>query len=350
MAAKTSKSGLASRLGQEAQKAWQEHKDDAISADTGASLPPGIEDGVAKVVDCYISQYHKGDLKGKDYFMMAAVVVSPESFTDAKGTTHNIAGRRISRGPIPICQSKDWEGKPVSVADNYNEMMDALKRLGVGVTDPEVLSPENIEATCEAVKGAEIHTGFRTWGGEKTERNKNAKVYVNWLRAVSFNGEATDAVVDDSAAAASDSSESSDDSGSTTEATDNSTVDIDELVSACDANDADSQRKLKDMALEAGVTEEQIDDAQNWREVADLLNEKTSGGSDDAKPADDWTPKADMVVRYKPIDGKTGKPRAKAINVEIKSVNTKNKTVKLLNLVDKKTEYDKVAWIDLEHD
>ena len=339
MPAQSGKSAFASRVGKDAVEAFEAHKDDEVKFSGGASLPPGIEAGVAELVDCRIGQYKDGPYKGKDFFIAAAVVKEPRE--------HNgqvIAGQRTQIGPMPICQTTTKKGVVTSVKDNYNKVMNEAKKLGLS---GDVLHPANIENGFSALLKAKVHTRFRTWQGKATAEYPNPQVNHDWRGVCQYNGQVTDGVQDNSG--------SSEESPTDETPTDEEVPDLASLVETADGDDEEqaiqARTKLTELAIAAGKSQSWVeDDAKDWQEVADAIEAGQSDNDEGGNDSPEWEAKKGEVCLYKPFDKKAKKKAKKAINCEITSVNKQKETVSLLSLVDRKTKYDNVPFSDLEHE
>jgi hypothetical protein len=136
------------------------------------------------------------------------------------------------------------------------------------------------------------------------------------------------------------------------------------LLEKAKAKDEDAQNRLIAMAVARGHTEEEALAADSWDDVMAMLGtgeeegfaEDGSAPEPPAKPeAAAWMPKPEEVYLL-PNDPKTGKtfrnPRTKVekpIEVEVVTVNLKDKTCKVKSLADAgKTVYDKLPWDALQ--
>jgi len=159
---------LAKKLGAKVAAAHKANKDKPPEAGN-ATLPSGIEGGVAKLSMIKIDEYKTGDLKGQPYFMAQGIVRSPVSHDGRP-----CRGLHTKIGPIPLC---DTPGKAkATFAEHYADMLNHLKLLGVdtAATDGD-MTPEEVDAflqaSMEELVAPENPTffTFRTWKGKKTE-------------------------------------------------------------------------------------------------------------------------------------------------------------------------------------
>lgn len=165
-------------------------KDKDIQLNFGGSLPAGIENGVAKLVDIKIATYEKGDNKGKPYFMIRGVVVSPKSYDGIP-----VEGRQESFVMEPLHSTPSRARKTEDEHIDY--MIGVLKNLGV---DSDNLEPEEIDdgTLFNSMIEEELYFRFRTWKGQPTEQFPNARTNVSFAGgALDYvNGEVEDDVED----------------------------------------------------------------------------------------------------------------------------------------------------------
>jgi hypothetical protein len=125
--------------------------------------------------------------------------------------------------------------------------------------------------------------------------------------------------------------------------------DLESLVARAKAQDKDAQRTLSEMAVKAGWSPEEVDDAPDWPAVRGMVDSpkgapEAGGGTGDD---DEFVPERGKVYGYRPLT-KDGTPGKRAVKCEVTKVSVKNRTVALLNLTDGKTVYDGIPWDSLE--
>lgn len=374
-----SKSGLSGRLGGKLHEAVSTHREDETTYGGGGGLPGGIENGIAQVVECKFGIYEKGDYKGEYFFYAAATVLQPKSHKVGDDNVP-VFGLRTQIGPEPIC---DTPGKTRQTLDEHIAwVLNEYRKLGVDTTQ---LGADDIEPTAEAIKLAGQFTRFRTstipnqvfkedkgkwwvanddgsgkpkgpYKGLADAKKANpyakeakeagaARVYQQWIGAVpDFQPELADGVVDEGGkteaetSAASNGQEQWNKDAAAAEA--GADDDMEALVAAANSDDSDAMERLKELALAAGKTEEEVKGADSWDEVAGWIAE---GGSEapsgeEAGPA---TPEKGSIWFYRPItvDPKSKKPvkAKKASEHEVLSVDAKAETVTLKNSENGKT-------------
>ena len=74
MPGQTVKSGFAAKVGAKVGAAVLKHANDAKKLPGGGELPEGIENGIARLIDCRFDTYKEGKHKDEYYFLVAATV------------------------------------------------------------------------------------------------------------------------------------------------------------------------------------------------------------------------------------------------------------------------------------
>ena len=188
-------SSLAARLGSKMAQAHMAHQNDDVKTDE--DLPPGIDRGIAELDKIYFGTFQTGDNKGSDFFYLSGIAISPKSFVDpATKQSIKIEGCRVVPGwigkapariPIPLCDTKKYDGTVVPFDDHWAHFLDYVRMLGV---DTKQLPPESVEATVAALQQmadqGKLHFEFRTWQGAATEQYPNPKVNVVFRRKIDF--------------------------------------------------------------------------------------------------------------------------------------------------------------------
>jgi hypothetical protein len=381
--------GLFKKLGTALAKAHEAHKDEEVKYSNMGDLPPGINNGIAQLVECKFSQYEKGDQAGEYFFYAAGVVVSP---TEHKGL--RITGLRTSIME-PLCDTPTRSRKTVDehVGWIYNE----LRKLGC---DTSSLTPDNLEEVAAMLKEAKPFFQFRTWAGQPSAEYPDPRTNHTWNGVCEFtpSEDGTTSGVQDNgddnepapeskptkttaAPKATPTTAASKTTATTTKTATKPTApvkkepepepgpefnefqDLDSLGEAAQENGEDGAiDRLTEMALAAGMTQEDIDGAESWLAVVQFIKENpttpedSTEGEEEPEPEPEG-PKVDDVYKYQPNDPKTKKP---AINPKTKKplivectvtrVAERKQTVDLLNLDDGKTVYKAVAWTALIRD
>lgn len=402
MPKQTAKSGLAAKLGDKGRKAFDAHKADEVKFSGGGDLPAGVT-GVAKIVKCGFGQYKEGKHKGEYFYMASAVVVEPKEYK----------GMRTSIGPEPMCETPERTGKTArkSVEDHMAFVINEFKKLGIETDD---LSYEDFEPTAATIQDAGIHTRFRTYAYSKQEIVKTAKGYeiggkvfktealakaafpyagqeprvmTDWTGvAEDYAVEESDDGVEDETAeeteveeeaevaeeeseeveAEEEVAEESDDSESEEESESDG---LSELAAKADKGDKKAKKELTTKAVEAGATEEDVENADNWEAVAEMI--RNAGDSDEGEAeaeeeaeaeveeeeevAEEWKPEKGSVYKRLQPSAKDPKKKVK-VEIEVLTVSEKNQTVTAKSLDSGKPIIGKdkkplpIKWADLIHD
>lgn len=340
MPPKMTKSNLIGKLGAQLAKAHEAHKADETVITGGGDLPAGIENGIAKLVECKFDVYKQGDMKGQYFFYAAGVVVAPR---DHDGVP--IEGLRTSIME-PLCDTPTRTRKTLDqhLEWIYNE----LRKLGV---DTSSFGYDELEGVCQALKEDGPHFRFRTWKGQKQTTgqyaNQEPRTQHQWGGKVEFadDGDAAGGV-DDQTGTTSAAEPATND----VDPADLDQSDLDSLAKRADKGDEKAALLLSEMAQQHGVTEEEIQNTGSWVEVAELAKAADQGG-DESKGSEDeeeeFLPEIGDVYKYAPIDPKTKKV-GKLVEVEVKAVNPGAKTVDLENISNRKLKYMKVMFEKLE--
>jgi hypothetical protein len=347
------KSGLVQKYGQRFLQAAEEHREDEVEFSGFSDLPPNINNGVAKLTKCWFGQFENGDNAGEYFFMAQGTVLEPLEAQDydlegnATSTVRTF-GATTKIGPEPVCDTPNAKGQRKTMADHLKWVQNEMKKLGAS---PDSLTGDALEQTAAALTEAQPTFRFRTWRGKKSAQFPNPRTNHSWEGLIDYDESSSPAaaelVRDDSApggngvaaapagrAAAVDS----DPDGA-----------LAELVARATAQEQDAIDSLTAIALEAGVSQEEVDGAGDWQEVYDLLTSRTAGGeepeaTEEGPPPD---PAKGDIVGYRPLDPRTKKPVKRPISCEIVFADRKSKTVTLKRLDDNKL-IAKVKWDSLE--
>lgn len=354
MPASKAPNSLLAALGDRGRKAHEAHKADETQFDQFSELPPGIEGGIAQLDECKFDRYKKGKNAGQWYFSARGTVKFPKVHVDANQQEIPVFGKHTSIME-PLYDTPDRSRKTID--DHLDWIYNELRKLGVDTANMQF---EELEATAKALIEAAPHFKFRTWKGEATKEFPNLRTQANWNGVCEF-----DDTADPAAGVQESGRPPSGGGGTTTSAASGGEDEIANLVAAAtDNDDSAAQEKLKQMAKKAGASEQAIKEAQTWADVAAMIGGSdeqgaSTGGGDtppegDSPPEEDFLPAKEDIFKYQPRD-KEGKPLRgknkqvlKSRECEVTAVNTKNKTVDLIDQIDKKTVYKGVPWDRLE--
>ena len=265
MPKKTTNSGLLKKMGSRGQKAFDAHKGDDTKFSAAGELPAGIEGGIAKLVDCKISKYEKGDQKGELFFYAAGIIVSP-----VEHNSQRVEGLRTSIME-PLCETPTRSRKTFD--DHLDWMLNQLRMLTL---DTGELDFDNLEDALDVLKDAGVHFRFRTWQGEPTDQYPNPRVNHQW------NGQIDYAETDDDDGVVDGTSEEP-----PVEQTQSADPDdLDALAVAADEGDDDAVSTLTEKATLLDITQDQLDETPSWADVVELIEnaEKSEKGAEEAFP------------------------------------------------------------------
>jgi hypothetical protein len=298
----TKQSAVFGDLGTELNEAHKQVAGDDVDYGAGGDLPGGIENGIARLKECKFDRYKSGTNEGKWYFLATGVVCFPEHAPDGTPITN-----RSTMIMEPLCNTPTRTRK--TVGDHWKWIRNELLKLGL---KKENITPDHPEKAAAQLKKAKPHFSFRTWQGDKEEIEiRDGKVFVGNVRykdeaaakaAHPFAGrepmvlhlwggvcdapnanpdvpeEAMEAMVDSSEPAEPEAPEETTEAPEAEEA-----VDVAALVAeADDQQDKEAAKKLKQLALDAGVSQDAIDNADSWADVANMFMESGQEGEADA--------------------------------------------------------------------
>jgi hypothetical protein len=379
------KSGFLAKHGDRARKAFDAHKGDATEYSSFGDLPAGVE-GVAQLVECRLTQVKEGKKNAGEWlFYAAGAVKQPIEFEGQR-----LFGRRTSI-TCPLYDTPDRQGRK-TLEDHLVWVANELRKLGVDTAEMDV---EEIPDTLAAVKEAAPHFRFRTWKGDKQTqgryKDQEPRVQHFWEGIVDWteDDEAGESgQVQDNTRAPGTPKVAAAVRVATTPRTAASPAngkgaagkgqikgkvkppeneepefgDLDSLAEAAEGGDDSAVEKLTQLALDAGVTQEQIDEAENWSSVVELIGgvgeepeepeppEQTGTEEvpEEVTEEEDDTPKVEQVFSYRPVDPATKKKAVKPTQVEVTAVNAEKKTCDVKSLSDRKKGWRGVKWDALE--
>lgn len=314
MPKQVAKSGLAAKFGEKGRKAFEGHKADETNYGSGGDLPPGIEGGIAQLVDCRFDKFKTGDNTGEYFFIAAGVVVSPPEVGGVR-----IRGLRTQIGPEPMCDTPSRTSRP-DFESHISWVLNELRKLGIDTIE---LDYEDLEGTVAALKEGKPHFRFRTWQGQPTPQYPNPRVNHEWKGLCEYVEGQEDAVVDETTA---EPAEEETKAG----------VEMDPELKAWaevadNEQDVKAQKKLSVKASEVGVDAEAY---QTWYGVAQAIEAAGEGPAEEEaaeeEPAEEgaMTPAKGDVYLFKPPKAK------KPIQVEVTVAFEKKELVNLKSLDD----------------
>lgn len=283
MPVQTQMSSFAKKMGARVAQANAEHKDKPVDVGIQA-LPPGIKNGIAKLIACYTGEYKQGANKGQPYFRAAGVIKSPTVFA---GQT--LEGRQTSV-MIPLCDvAVRGMSKAVSFNENWFEFQNWFKQMGIGAPNETPQSDptgQKIEAyyfvAMKTLLAKGPHFGFSTrgWTPPATPQKPNPTemIFELWHGLAEFNGQ------HDPAGAVTETMPPTQTTAPTNHTPPTQTATAvdpaDEVAALVETamsdpegatpDGAEATTKLERMAWAAGATKEQTAGAKDWGEVGEM--------------------------------------------------------------------------------
>lgn len=124
--------------------------------------------------------------------------------------------------------------------------------------------------------------------------------------------------------------------------------DLGQLLVLANAEDETARTRLQELAVAAGASPEEVEQAPDWEAVVALIQGDASEESPiDGEPADDF-PEVGAAYAFHPLDPKTRKPTKRAVEAKVLSKDEGAQTCTLLNVADGKTRYLNILWTSLE--
>lgn len=349
MPVQTTTSVLAGKLKTKTSKTLLENRAKPPVVDAGGDLPPGINEGIAKLVKCGFQLVKEGSPNaGKPLFLAEGIIVSPDKAPN--GTI--VKGKRTRH--MEMCfDTTTQAGKTTTQEEHLDRVMNTLKCLGADCSQLE--SYDQLEGIAAAVEEMGPHFQFRTWAGKATPQYPNPRTNETWGAIVEYTEDPTASAggVEDNSGVSDDTAPVEDNAPSDNDKSTDDAEDLDALAKAADAKkdspakEAAGQR-LEAIAAEKGLDADEVGSAANWAVVVKMIRsveEPEEGELAEDEPAADeaYEPAKGDVVKYKTTDPKTKK--AKVVECEIVLVDKKKSmatlksldTQKMLMSVDGKT-------------
>ena len=290
MAGQTVKSGFAAKVGAKAGAAAIKHANDAKKLPGGGELPDGIENGIARLIDCRFDVFKEGDNKGEYFLLVAATALHPKT-KKIDGVEVKVEGKRF-QNIEPVCDTPKSNGRK-TMDEHIAWILNQFRLLGYDTRpfakekDPNKVAAM-LEAAAAALKAAKPTFAFRTWKGKKQTtgpyKDREPRVNVSWGDACKYNPESVDDGVKDNSPPIEDHGaiveDDPHDEPASEEVSESTEVelpeDLDELLEVANRGDESDEMKmaqirLNEKAIEAGIEQEAIDATSSWDEVADLI-------------------------------------------------------------------------------
>ncbi len=333
MPAQVTKSKLLAKYGKKLEEAAKRHAGAPIEYGP-QRLPPGITNGVAKLVVCTFAEVASGKTNaGQLYFRAAGVICEPESVVH-NGQAVPVKGQQTSIMEM-VCDTKTQAGKTTTMEEHVANVQNEMKKLLGDGYDPNDLEGANLEATAAALEQAGIYFRFSTSVRRPMKAGDAEGVWENWhgtkgLENYTPTGGSNGQVEDHSGETAGEGGDAG--------------VDVDALVAtASEDGDGEEQKEAREqliqLAVDAGHEREVAEAADGWQDVADLAANPPEAAAEEAAEAveEPKVPEKGEDYAYRARDpkgnvlkGKDKKPVA-PVPVEVLTVNAKNGTVTVKN-------------------
>lgn len=342
-----SSSAFMQKYGLRLKQAHEEHKNDETEFGTGGQLPPGINGGVAQLVECKVDQYKKGSNQGDWYWYAAGVCIEPVEHNGIR-----CEGLRTSIME-PLCDTPT-RSRPTfkeHLAWVYNE----LRKLGINTS---TMRGDDLEVVMQALKDAAPYFRFRTWQGDPTPEFPNPRVNHDWQGATDYTPATSNGVDDQTAAMPPASVDRVDrarpgksSNGATRQASAaDEFQDLDSLARRAQQGDEAAQEALLEHAERAGYEREEIlgDANSTWLDVVKMIESATSNTEEEEEPeaapaaGGGWQPAVGEHYSLTPTDAK-GRP-GKPVEVTVVTVDQAARTCTLRNVKNPKLTYKGIDW------
>jgi hypothetical protein len=171
-------SGIFSRYGSKAVEAFNKHKADETEYGNFGDLPPGIDGGIAQLVDCRVLEIKEGKQNaGELMFFARGVVVEPEQVEDPRtGLVVRIKNRNTTLSePLFHTPGRARE----TFEDHMAYVLNQLRKLGLS-TEDIAATDEEFNAQLATLKESAPFFRFGTWMGPKNDQYPNPRVNHRW--------------------------------------------------------------------------------------------------------------------------------------------------------------------------
>jgi len=363
------KSVLADRLSQ----SLKNHaNDETVYNQEYIDLPPGIKGGIAKFVDGHIGEYQSGPNKGKQFVYMAGIVVEPKgkftwtpsSFVDGKVValppqSVEVVGQRTSM-TIPLCDTTNSQGEVVDFDSRIEQLLNEFRKLGADTTG--MSDEESLGAILEALEESGVYFKFGTSGSTPNENYPEQRTWENWYGNKGLedyepddDGDEVDEEPEPDEITELESDEVDDDggiddgAGGSADGSDTEELTPEELLKLALTADSEEGQEGDDAVTQltklAQTLDLDPDEFDTWTMVAQAIIE-ASGGSENEEEQDkeeeQFEPEVGDVCGYRPQGAKSD------VEVEVKTVNKRDRTCRVKNLDTGKLYTTLVSWDKLK--
>jgi hypothetical protein len=171
-------SGIFSRYGSKAVEAFNKHKGDETEYGNFGDLPPGIDGGIAQLVDCRVLEIKEGKQNaGELMFFARGIVVEPEQVEDPRtGLVVRIKNRNTTLSePLFHTPGRARE----TFEDHMAYVLNQLRKLGLS-TEDITATDEEFNSQLATLKESAPFFRFRTWQGKPSDDYPNPRVNHTW--------------------------------------------------------------------------------------------------------------------------------------------------------------------------
>jgi hypothetical protein len=171
-------SGIFSRYGSKAVEAFNRHKGDETEYGNFGDLPPGIDSGIAQLVDCRVLEIKEGKQNaGELMFFARGIVVEPEEVEDPRtGLVVRIKNRNTTLSE-PLFHTPGRARQ--TFEQHMQHILNQLRKLGLS-TEDIAATDEEFNAQLATLKDSAPFFRFNTWMGPKSEQYPNPRVNHRW--------------------------------------------------------------------------------------------------------------------------------------------------------------------------
>lgn len=336
-------------------------------------IPGGIANGIAKVKECYLTEYKKdtnqkqadgSSAAGELYLRISAVVVQPKVHHDKDGNPIPTAGMQTSVMVPILSKGLQWGQEVLDLEACIQRAQNELRKI-VG----ESADASDFDSLVALVAQTKPYTKFSTSFSKpqidprtgkpkldpKTGKPYEPMVFENWNGSQGLENwspedtaagavEEGDVPADDAPAFdefANDKGGGGGGGKDAPAAEGPGDHELDELVEKATKKDKESQKKLTSLAKDAGMEDEAIENADSWSDLADFIRsakpsdateEETGDATEEAAPPKKGDP---FFWKKRDKDGKIVRNKQNKVvkmEVEVITVNAKNETVTVKDL------------------
>lgn len=333
-------------------KSLAKHASDKTTASQEyIDLPPGIQGGVATLVDAKLGVYQSGDNEGEQFMYLAGVVVEPVEHTynpkifingkieTQEAITVKVRGQRTSL-MIPWCDTTNSRGKITSADEHVEDSLNRLRQLGADTSEiQEQTANEDLEAIFKALVEVAPVFKFGTRSSNPNAQYPTPMTWESWYGSegledyeVPDGDEVVDETEDDDKLEEDEEPEENDEDREGEDIALKSLgklADIEEKKG--DDNKQEARNRLTEMCEDLEIDPDEFD---SWSDVVTAIED--AGEEEDTE--EENIPQTEEVWQYKPPK------KRKFVDVQVISMSSKRKTVNLKNLEDGKTLYKGIPF------